>query len=237
MPHPNPLKTTEGILLVNKPKGKTSFSLVGVLRKILNVRTIGHAGTLDPMATGVMVLLIGKRFTTQSDSLTGQDKAYEAIVTLGSSTDTYDAEGQTTATNDTIPTLETLQKTLSHFNGMVEQTPPMFSAKKINGQKLYDLARQGKEVERQKIVVAMRTTFIEYHYPEVRFTVDCSKGTYIRSIAHDLGQMLGCEAHLSGLIRTKSGPFLLDQCIDGSVLFNLPLDEVRPLVLSALRSS
>lgn len=223
--------------MVNKPKGKTSFSLVGVLRKILNVRTIGHAGTLDPMATGVMVLLIGKRFTTQSDSLTGQDKAYDAIVTLGSSTDTYDAEGQTTSSNASIPSLEAIEQALSHFNGIVEQTPPMFSAKKINGQKLYDLARQGKEVERKKIQVAMQTKLLGYHYPELRLTVDCSKGTYIRSIAHDLGQMLGCGAHLSGLIRTKSGPFTLDQCLDGASLFSLPLDEVRPLVLNALRLS
>lgn len=236
MPQPNPLKTIEGILLVNKPKGKTSFSLVGVLRKILNVRTIGHAGTLDPMATGVMVLLIGKRFTTQSDKLTGQDKAYEAIVTLGSSTDTYDAEGQTISTDPTVPSLDDLKKALTHFNGLVEQTPPMFSAKKINGQKLYDLARQGKEVAREKIQVEMKSTFIDYTYPEVRFTVDCSKGTYIRSIAHDLGQMLGCGAHLSGLIRTKSGPFTLDQCLDGEKLFNLPLDEAHALVMNALRS-
>lgn len=234
MPNPNPLKTIEGILLVNKPKGKTSFSLVGVLRKILNVRTIGHAGTLDPMATGVMVLLIGKRFTKQSDSLTGQDKAYEAIVTLGSSTDTYDAEGQTIASDPSIPSLDEVKKALTHFNGMVEQTPPMFSAKKINGQKLYNLARQGKEVHREKIQVEMKTTFISYSYPEVRFTVDCSKGTYIRSIAHDLGQMLGCGAHLSGLIRTKSGPFTLDQCIEGATLFSAPLDDARNLVLNAL---
>lgn len=237
MPQPNPLKTIEGILLVNKPKGKTSFSLVGVLRKILNVRTIGHAGTLDPMATGVMVLLIGKRFTTQSDSLTGHDKAYEAIITLGSSTDTYDAEGQTITTDPTVPTLDALKQALAHFNGMVEQTPPMFSAKKINGQKLYDLARQGKEVPREKIQVAMKTTFMDYNYPVVRMTVDCSKGTYIRSIAHDLGQMLGCGAHLSGLIRTKSGPFTLDRCIDGAALFNAPLDEARTTVINALLQS
>lgn len=217
----------EGIYLIDKPKGKTSFSLVSLLRKLLNVKTIGHAGTLDPMATGVMVLLVGKKFTTQSDTLTGQDKAYEAEITLGITTDSYDAEGETTKTSPLIPTPEQLKEVLLKFQGTIQQTPPMFSAKKINGQKLYDLARAGKEVERAPCTITLKTTLLDYQYPIVRLKVDCSKGTYIRSIAHDLGELLGSGAHLSGLIRTKSGPFLIENCLSGQKLFEAPLEEAR----------
>lgn len=223
-----------GILLIDKPKGKTSFSLVAVLRKLLKVKTIGHAGTLDPMATGVMVMLIGKEYTRRSNELTGHDKEYEAEITLGAISDTYDAEGVIETCSSSIPTLESLQAALTHFQGAVEQIPPMFSAKKINGQKLYDLARQGINIERKPCPVTLKTTLLSYTYPQVRLLIQCSKGTYIRSIAHDLGQILQCGAYLSKLIRTKSGQFQLEDCLPGQYVFDLSVDQSRQHVLEKL---
>lgn len=208
-----------GVLLVNKPRGKTSFSLVAALRRKLQVKKIGHAGTLDPFATGVLVLLVGKEFTRMSDKLLCQDKEYLAEVRLGVSTDTYDCDGQVVSQSDEIPTLQQIESALSHFQGDVEQMPPMFSAKKINGKKLYELARQGKVVERQLVKIHLKTTLLSYEYPHLLLRISCSKGTYIRSIAYDLGQMLGCGAHLSNLTRERSGQFHLQDCLDGELLF------------------
>lgn len=208
-----------GILLVNKPKNKTSFTLVGALRRLLKVKKIGHAGTLDPFATGVMVMLIGKQYTKLSDRFLGADKEYITTVHLGIETDSYDCDGKILEENPTvIPTKEELQKALESFQGEVMQTPPMFSAKKIDGKKLYELARKGISIEREPARVKMTTELISYEYPNVQLRVSCSKGTYIRSIAHDLGKLLGCGAHLSQLQRVRSGAFHLDRCIDGALL-------------------
>lgn len=228
---------TEGILLVDKPKGKTSFSLIAALRKILNVQKIGHAGTLDPMATGVMVLLIGKRYTTLSDKLISNDKQYLAEITLGAATDTYDAEGTITETSSVIPTLEQVVDALKAFQGNILQTPPMFSAKKVNGQKLYDLARKGLEIERKSVEVGVHTELLEYHYPKIHLRIDCTKGTYVRSIAHDLGKSLGCHGHLSALVRSRSGNFSLQGCVSGDQIFNTPLDVAKNIVLEHLQKA
>lgn len=230
-------KACEGILLVDKPKGKTSFSLITALRKILSIQKIGHAGTLDPMATGVMILLIGKKFTALSDQLLGLSKEYIAEITLGSSTDTYDAEGIPNAESSLIPTLAELQEALKSFQGKIEQKPPMFSAKKVNGKKLYELARQGKEIERQSVLVEVYTELISYEYPKVTLSLHCSKGTYVRSIAHDLGQMLGSLGYLSALVRSKSGPFSIGECLPGHKIFESPLEEAKLIVMSHLRNS
>ncbi|MEC7840336.1 MAG: tRNA pseudouridine(55) synthase TruB [Chlamydiota bacterium] len=211
---------TEGILLVNKPKGKTAFSLVAVLRRILGVRKIGHAGTLDPFATGVMVMLIGKKFTRLSDKFLNADKEYIAEVKLGVSTDSYDCDGEVTAESDYVPTQEEIDSAIAKFQGMIEQVPPMFSAKKQNGKKLYELARQGKTVERPPVKVFLETHFISYSYPTLKIHVTCSKGTYIRSIADELGKILSCGAHLTNLTRTRSGTFRLEKCIDGALLYS-----------------
>lgn len=209
---------TEGILLVNKPKGKTSFSLVGMLRRHLNVKKIGHAGTLDPFATGVMVMLIGKKFTSLSDSFLNDDKEYVAEVKLGVSTDSFDCDGEVTGTSDLIPTEEAIRQAVNSFQGRVLQVPPMFSAKKQNGKKLYELARKGETVERPPVDVEMTTTILKYEFPFLVLHVKCSKGTYIRAIANDLGNLLGCGAHLTNLQRTRSGRFSIDQCLDGTLL-------------------
>lgn len=208
-----------GILLVDKPRGKTSFSLVGVLRRLLKVKKIGHAGTLDPFATGVMVMLIGKAYTRLSDSFLAADKEYIAQVHLGIETDSYDCDGAIVSRSDHVPTLEQLQAAVEHFQGAIDQVPPMFSAKKQAGKKLYELARKGISVERPAVRVAVDTQLIDYTYPHATLRVKCSKGTYIRSIAHDLGKMLGCGAHLSELQRTRSGAYSLEECIDGAALF------------------
>lgn len=209
----------EGILPINKPIGKTSFSLVSSLRKLTNVKTIGHAGTLDPFASGVMILLIGKPYTKLSSSFLNQDKQYLATLHLGISTDTYDLDGQITAQSPLIPTKSQLEKALLEFQGTIQQIPPMFSAKKVQGKKLYDLARKGITVPRAPITITTKIELISYSYPYIQLKVDCSKGTYIRSLAHDIGTLLGSGAHLSQLNRTKSGSFQLLDCCDGERLF------------------
>lgn len=203
----------EGILLIDKPAGITSFRLVAILRKKLHVKKIGHAGTLDPFATGVMVMLVGRNYTRLSDKLLGQNKKYRVRVRLGVTTDSYDCEGKVTSTSDVVPSLEEVQEVLKAFQGAIMQTPPMFSAKKVEGKKLYELARKGEEVERKPVEVTVQTELEGYNYPYVDLSVSCSKGTYIRSIAHDLGLKLGCGAHAEKLIRTQSGQFTLEQCI------------------------
>lgn len=210
--------TIEGILLVDKPVGRTSFSLVADVRRLTGVKKVGHAGTLDPFATGLLILLVGKNFTRLSDRFLTTEKTYQTTVHLGVSTDSYDCEGAVTATSDKVPTLEEVQMALEHFQGEIEQTPPMFSAKKVNGKKLYELARKGVEIERKPVKVTVDTRLIAYDYPNLTLEITCSKGTYIRSIGHDLGRLLGCGAHLSALRRTRSGQFSIEQSLDGNKL-------------------
>lgn len=218
------MKNNSGILLVRKEAGSTSFRLVSLLRKITRIEKIGHAGTLDPFATGVMVMLIGSEYTKKSDQFLTNDKQYAATLHLGVTTDTYDIDGQITSTNDTIPTLQEVEAAIEAFQGEILQVPPMFSAKKIGGKKLYDLARKGIEIERPPVKVKLAIQLIRYEYPKVEILVDCSKGTYIRSLAFDIGKALGTGAHLSALTRTKSGAFSLEECIPESHLTNLAYD-------------
>ena len=209
------MKFSEGVLLVDKPRGKTSFSLVTALRRLTRIEKIGHAGTLDPFATGLMVMLIGKNFTRLSQDYLCQDKEYECKLLLGTSTDSYDCDGQTTATSTLIPTLSEIEKALSSFQGTIQQIPTMFSAKKVDGKKLYELARKGIEIERKPVEVTLKTTLLDYAYPYLSLNVACSKGTYVRSIAHDRGNLLGCGAHLSELRRLRSGNFHIKDSING----------------------
>lgn len=226
-----------GILLVNKPKGKTSFSLVARARKLFGVKKIGHTGTLDPFATGVMVLLVGREYTRLSFPLLSKDKDYLARVFLGKATDTYDSEGVETATSDYVPSREEVEKGLLQFQGDVEQVPPMFSAKKQNGKKLYELARKGIVVERKAVTVHIKAELLDYQFPYLDLKVTCSSGTYIRSIAHDLGIALGTCAHLEGLIRTRTGSFALNACIDGVQFFDDPSFEPSPYLLKTCETA
>lgn len=208
----------EGILLINKPAGKTSFHLVYRLRQLTGIKKIGHCGTLDPFATGVMVMLVGKSFTRCSNFLTADNKQYLATLHLGKCSTTYDKDGAISNVSDRVPTAKEIEDVISRFQGEIYQTPPMFSAKKIAGKKLYELAREGIEIERPRQLVSVQITLIEYNYPYITIDVSCSKGTYIRSIAQDIGIELKTGAYLEKLIRLRSGEFLLEDCIDYSLL-------------------
>lgn len=203
----------QGLLYIDKPVGVTAFFLVSYLRRLLGVRTIGHAGTLDPFATGVMVLLVGKRFTRLSDTFLATEKSYQARLQLGITTDTYDSEGVVVKTDERVPLLSDVEHAMSRFQGSCLQTPPMFSAKKQQGKKLCDLARAGKTVERLPVTVQLDTQLISYDYPVLDFQVTCSKGTYIRTIGHDIGELLGCGGHLTGLRRLRSGTVDIADCV------------------------
>lgn len=225
----------EGILIVDKPKGKTSFDLIRRLRKILQVKKIGHAGTLDPMATGVMIILVGKPFTRLSDHFLHHDKEYDAEITLGQATDSYDAEGKITDTSPIIPTLQEVEEALLQFQGTQLQTPPMFSAKKVNGKKLYELARKGETIERKPAEVTIKIEFISYTYPILKIRVSCSKGTYIRSLAHDLGLTLKSFGTLTALKRVRSGKLTLEKSVDGTALFDaMTASEITPYFIHAI---
>ena len=208
----------EGIVLVDKPAGITSFGVVARLRRKLQVKKIGHSGTLDPFATGLLVMLVGRKYTRLADSFLCDDKEYEATLLLGSATDTYDLEGKQLETSDYVPTLEEVTQVLSLFQGKIEQVPPMFSAKKVEGKRLYEIARKGGQVERKACLVEVKTTLLSYEYPKLSFHVECSKGTYIRSIAHEIGQKLGSFGHLIQLRRIRSGKY--------SVKDSTSLDEI-----------
>jgi tRNA pseudouridine55 synthase len=225
-----------GILPVNKPRGKTSFNLVSILRKLTNIRTIGHAGTLDPFAEGVMILLIGKDFTRLSNSFLNQNKEYLGEVHLGIETDSFDTDGIIVAENPYVPTIEEIESALLHFQGTFLQVPPMFSAKKVDGKKLYELARKGITIEREPVSVTAHIELISYTYPKLILKVASSKGTYIRSIAQELGQRLTCGAHLSALTRTRSGKITLDQCCDGALLTDCGYNWMQYLNPSGLKT-
>lgn len=227
-----PLLLEEGILVLDKPRGPSSFALVHRLRQLTHIRKIGHTGTLDPFATGVMVMLVGKSCTRLSDQLIADDKTYLASIHLGVSTDTYDGEGTILSTSEQRPSLEDVMRVLQGFQGEILQVPPMFSAKKVQGKKLYHLARQGIEIPRNPVPVRVALSLIEYAYPYLHLEVTCSKGTYIRSLAHDIGEQLGCGAHLSNLRRTRSGSFVLEQALP---LEGLCLDSIRSHLIAPLQ--
>ena len=198
----------EGFIALDKPRGPTSHTIVQDLKKRFGLPKIGHAGTLDPMATGLLLLCIGEA-TKFSRFLIEADKAYVAELVLGESTDTYDADGQITVKKSIKGiTNESIEKALSDLRGAILQKPPMFSAKKIKGKRLYKLARQGKEIEREELPVKIyKNKLLSLEGSRMSLEIECSKGTYIRSIAHDLGNSLGCGAHLGSLRRTKVGKF------------------------------
>ena len=218
------MSNNRGILPVNKASGCSSFHLVSLLRKRTQIKTIGHAGTLDPFATGVMVLFIDRAFTKLSGQLLGADKQYRGIIELGKETDTYDRDGTIVAQSDLVPSRENLERALERFQGEILQVPPMFSAKKIGGKRCYELARKGITVERAAVRVKLSTILIRYEYPLVELDISCSKGTYIRSLAHDLGKELGCGGILTELTRVRVGPFHLRDCVDQQSLLDSSFD-------------
>ena len=196
-----------GILLVDKPAGWTSHDVVGRLRRMTGQRRIGHSGTLDPMATGLLVVFLG-RATRAVEFAEGHDKAYTALLRPGIVTDTLDTTGAVLATSPDRPTLSELEAALGAFRGEIEQLPPMYSALKYNGKKLYEIARAGGEVERKpRPVTIYRLECTGERDGDFVLEVECSKGTYIRTLCDDIGRALGCGACMSGLRRTRAGGF------------------------------
>ncbi len=214
------------VIVVDKPAGMTSHDVVQRVRRAIRQRRIGHAGTLDPAATGVLVLLAG-RATRLSQYLTAAEKEYEGRLVLGTSTDTQDADGDVTSTGDYSDVTEArLRECFEAFTGDLMQVPPMVSAVKRDGRPLYELARQGVEVEREARPVTVRElALLGFDPPDVRFRVICSKGTYVRTLAADIGSRLGCGAHLGELRRTRSGDFGLGEAMP---LGKLESRETRP---------
>jgi tRNA pseudouridine55 synthase len=240
----------DGLFVVDKPAGPTSHDVVQRMRRILKERSIGHTGTLDPMATGVLALVLG-RATRLAKFLSASDKSYEAVVTLGQSTDTYDAEGDPVGDSyhGPLPSRAAIEAALTEFRGRFLQRPPVYSAKKIGGERSYKLARKGSARKgsarkgsdpRQLAAVEVATHAVELIAltgPDVTLRVDCSAGFYVRSLAHDLGERLGTGGHLSALRRTRVGDFALNAAMsldaaeqdpDEAASFVIPMSQLLP---------
>ncbi|MCC6146145.1 MAG: tRNA pseudouridine(55) synthase TruB [Anaerolineaceae bacterium] len=202
-----------GVLVIDKPTGLTSHDVVQIVRRGTNIRRAGHTGTLDPRASGVLVILLGPAVRL-SEYVSASDKRYQAIIQLGSSTDTYDAEGRIISTSPVEITETEFEETLRQFVGIIEQTPPPYSAVKVKGKKAYEMARKGEEVDlAPRTIHVYSLELLEWAPPEAVIDIYCSSGTYVRSLAHALGEKLGCGAHLIGLRRTKSGQFTLRDAV------------------------
>lgn len=203
-----------GVINIYKPKGMTSHDVVSVLRKKLNIKQVGHTGTLDPFAEGVLPVCVGK--ATRLIEYFDDDKEYLATVQFGSQTTTYDLEGDVTKTSNIKVTKSNLEKELEAFRGEILQTPPIYSAIKVNGKKLYEYAREGKEVKiepRKVTIYKIELKNFDELKQQAEITIKCSKGTYIRSIANDLGEKLGCYGHLIKLVRTQAGKFVVENSV------------------------
>ncbi|PKO15446.1 MAG: tRNA pseudouridine(55) synthase TruB [Chloroflexi bacterium HGW-Chloroflexi-10] len=202
-----------GVLVVDKPIGMTSHDVVQIVRKGTNIRRAGHTGTLDPRASGVLVILVGPAVRL-SEYVSASDKRYQAVVQLGISTDTYDADGRVLSTTAVDISEKQFDEVLQSFVGEIEQVPPPYSAVKVQGKKAYEMAREGEEVDLEpRMISVYNLELLEWAPPEAVIDVYCSSGTYVRSLAHDLGEKLGCGAHLIGLRRTKSGRFTLRDAV------------------------
>ena len=202
-----------GVLVVDKPVGMTSHDVVQIIRRGTNIRRAGHTGTLDPRASGVLVILIGPAVRL-SEYVSASDKRYQAIIRLGSKSDTYDLDGRITSSSPVNVTQEQFNEALQKFVGEIKQTPPPFSAVRVQGHHAYEMARKGEEVNLEpRIITVHSLEVVEWTPPEITVDVHCSSGTYVRSLAYDLGEALGCGAMLAGLRRTKSGRFTLKDAV------------------------
>ena len=205
--------TTSGVLVIDKPIGMTSHQVVQIIRNGTNIKRAGHTGTLDPRASGVLVILVGPAVRL-SEFISAEDKRYQATIKLGEKTDTYDGDGVVTGTSQVEITREQFEDALQGFVGEIEQVPPPYSAVKVQGRRAYAMARNGEEVNLEPRLIKVHSLeVIEWNPPEVVVDVHCSSGTYVRSLAYDLGEKLGCGANLIGLRRTKSGRFTLKDAI------------------------
>ena len=232
------LENFDGILLIDKPAGPTSHDIVDIIRNSYGIKKVGHCGTLDPSATGLLIIVLGKA-TKLSEKLMSDDKVYVGSMKLGETTNTYDAEGQIES-HQPVPNLsiDTLQEEANKFLGDQMQIPPMVSAIKINGTPLYKLARKGQNIDRKERFIHLYKFLIsEYESPFAWFKVACTKGTYVRSLAHDFGKALGCGGHLSGLRRTVSGKFKVSNATTLEELTTLSSKELTKRIIPILKLS
>lgn len=225
---------TEGILNINKPQNMTSHDVVAICRRTLGIKKIGHTGTLDPMATGVLPVCIG-RSTKVIEYLDTDIKKYSCTMMLGLQTDTQDIWGNVLSRSEVETTEEEVRKAFGGFVGVIDQKPPMYSAIKVNGKRLYEYAREGKTVDvksRKVFIKSLEIEEIDLESKEktVSFTVECSKGTYIRTICQDVGDAIGCSATLTRLERIASGVFTIDKAVDVEELRAMSVDEIEPLL-------
>lgn len=226
----------DGAILVDKPAGPTSHDVVDNIRRHFGIKKAGHAGTLDPAATGLLIILLG-RGTKLSERLMADDKVYSGTMKFGETTSSYDADGELVSSLPVPPmTLDELNAAADAFVGDQMQTPPMVSAVKIEGVPLYKLARKGVEVERKaRLIHIYSFRFSDYAEPFGQFRVACTKGTYVRTIAHDLGQKLGCGAHVTTLRRAVSGKFDVADAIEYEELFKLSQNQLQAKVIPFLK--
>jgi len=226
-------KTTpppDGIVIIDKHEGVTSYRIIQILRRVFNTKKVGHTGTLDPMATGVLPVLIG-RGVKAADFLLSEDKAYTATLKLGLVTDTEDTTGEVLRTSDTIPDESTVRRAILSFIGEYDQVPPMYSALKFEGRKLVDIAREGGEVERKARRVTIKNISCKMIEPDLwQLEVECSKGTYIRTLCADIGEKLGCGGAMASLRRTKAGAFTIEDAHTIEELDAMSEEEILALV-------
>ncbi len=226
----------DGAILIDKPAGPTSHDVVDAIRRKFKLAKVGHCGTLDPNATGLLIIVLG-RGTKLSERLMADDKVYEGTIKFGEATDSYDADGEITSALPVMPmTLEQLNESADEFVGDLMQTPPMVSAVKVGGVPLYKLARKGVEVKREpRLVHIYNFRFSSYQEPVGAFRLACTKGTYVRSVAHELGQKLGCGAHLATLRRAVSGKFDVAQALPLATVLQFSERELAARVLPFLK--
>jgi tRNA pseudouridine55 synthase len=230
--------TLDGAILIDKPAGPTSHDVVDAIRRQFNIKKVGHCGTLDPGATGLLIIVLG-RGTKLSEKLMSDDKVYEGTIKLGETTESYDADGELTGSLPVPPfTLNELNEAAAQFLGDQMQTPPMVSAVKKAGVPLYKLARKGVEVQREPRLIHIFSFRVSaYQEPSAHFRLACTKGTYVRSVAHELGQKLGCGAHLASLRRIASGMFDIAQAKPLAEVLALPTRDLEKLVMPFLKLS
>jgi tRNA pseudouridine55 synthase len=226
----------DGAILIDKPAGPTSHDVVDAIRRRFQIKKVGHCGTLDPNATGLLIIVLG-RGTKLSEKLMGDDKVYEGAIKFGETTDSYDVDGEITSSLPVPPmTLDQLNEEAAKFVGDLMQIPPMVSAIKVKGVPLYKMARKGIEIEREpRLVHIYNFRFTNYELPLGQFKIACTKGTYVRSIAHDLGRKLGCGAHLATLRRSVSGKFDVADATPLDAVLNLTAAELEKRVIPFLK--
>ncbi|MGA9452924.1 MAG: tRNA pseudouridine(55) synthase TruB [Verrucomicrobiia bacterium] len=226
----------DGAILIDKPSGPTSHDVVDAIRRRFGIKKVGHCGTLDPNATGLLIIVLG-RGTKLSEKLMGDDKVYEGAIKFGETTNSYDSDGEILSTAPVpLLTMEQLNEAAATFTGDQMQTPPMVSAVKKDGVPLYKLARKGIEVAREpRLVHIYNFRFTGYHEPLGEFRIACTKGTYVRSLAHELGQKLGCGAHLATLRRVTSGKFDVADAIPLDAVLKLATSELEKKVIPFLK--